>query len=150
MINWNLQKAANRLGVTVVTYQDPDFKYTDPVRVRGISTGFKMALSPLTEHKDFVGMHELAHIVLGHTTNEQLMNARGATFDRLEGIMELEAHSVAFVIAEQLGTFMDAKRELEYIKGAASWLGPNGGPAYLNANAPRLQNAAQTILSAGL
>lgn len=106
---------------------------------QGYATGRKVAVSPIAERPFPTLVHELAHVVLSHTTN-------GARLEDGAGIghaaAEVEAESVALLVLGSLG-----ESGLEYCRGyVQSYL---RGAAIEERTAQRIFKAADTILRAG-
>ena len=108
--------------------------------VQGYAIARKVAVSPVAERPLATLLHELAHVVLGHTSQDGTRLEDGAVIDRAE--REVEAESVAFLVLASLG-----ESGLEYCRGYVQH--------YLRGNtieertAQRIFKAADTILRAG-
>jgi antirestriction protein ArdC len=67
--------------------------------IQGFAIGRKIAVSPLAALPHKTTFHEIAHIVLGHTTSEKLVDSEQTAMH----IREVEAESVALICCETLG-----------------------------------------------
>jgi hypothetical protein len=107
--------------------------------IQGFAHQREIAVSPIAELPVKTTLHEIAHVVLGHTTSQKLVDLEH--MDR--NIREVEAESVALICCESLG-LEGAEAARGYIQ---HWLrGEKGIP---NQSAARIFSAAQTILKAG-
>ena len=107
--------------------------------VQGFAHQREIAVSPIAELPLKTTLHEMAHVVLGHTTSQKLVDLEH--MDR--NIREVEAEAVALICCESLG-LPGAEAARGYIQ---HWLqGERGIP---NHSAARIFSAAQTILKAG-
>jgi hypothetical protein len=107
--------------------------------VQGFAHERKIAVSPIAELPLKTTLHEIAHVVLGHTTSQKLVDLEH--MDR--NIREVEAESVALICCESLG-LPGAEAARGYIQ---HWL--QGDKEIPNQSAARIFSAAQTILKAG-
>ncbi|RAV17492.1 hypothetical protein DQP57_00250 [Mycobacterium colombiense] len=89
---------------------------------RGYSIGREVAIDPQERYPEFVAMHEMAHILLGHTmkfpeTVEEMWAALPALAQKVanEDLHEVEAHSVAIFAAGMAGVEFDMNQELDYL-----------------------------------
>jgi len=149
MINdWDFRTAARTLNIALVPFpEDQD--------CRGVSRARELALRPGEPHPVFVGVHEMAHIVLGHTTLPGVIEAKfsGKSDTRIKQEHEIEAHTVAILVAEKLqlidGIEWEEEAEIHYVYH-------NGGhneagiADHVLANADKIRSAAQIIVAAGL
>ncbi len=67
--------------------------------IQGFAMGREFAINPLAALPHKTIFHELAHIVLGHTTSEKLVDGE----ETARHIREVEAESVALICCETLG-----------------------------------------------
>jgi hypothetical protein len=130
---WDKAQALQALDIT-----ETAFKHLNG-NVQGYAKGRTVAINPVCERPFATLVHELAHIVLGHTTG-------GASLE--DGTVighstrEVEAESVALLVCGSLG-----ESGLEYCRGYVQ--------SYLMGNtidertAQRIFKAADTILRAG-
>ena len=107
--------------------------------VQGFAHQREVAVSPIAELPIKTTLHEIAHVVLGHTTSQKLIDLQH--MDR--NIQEVEAESVALICYESLG-LSGAEAARGYIQ---HWL--QGEKEIPNQSAARIFSAAQTILKAG-
>jgi antirestriction protein ArdC len=107
--------------------------------VQGFAHQREIAISPIAELPLKTTLHEIAHVVLGHTTSQKFIDLEH--MDR--NIREVEAESVALICCESLG-LPGAEAARGYIQ---HWL--QGEKEIPNQSAARIFNAAQTILKAG-
>lgn len=107
--------------------------------MQGFAHQREIAVSPIAELPLKTTFHETAHIVLGHTTSQKLVDLE--QIDR--NIREVEAESVALICCESLG-LPGAEAARGYIQ---HWL--QGEKEIPNQSAARIFSAAQTILKAG-
>jgi antirestriction protein ArdC len=107
--------------------------------IQGFAHQREIAISPIAELPLKTTLHEIAHVVLGHTTSQKLVDLEH--MDR--NIREVEAESVALICCESLG-LPGAEGARGYIQ---HWL--QGEKEIPNQSAARIFSAAQTILKAG-
>jgi antirestriction protein ArdC len=107
--------------------------------VQGFAHQREIAVSPIAELPLKTTLHEIAHVVLGHTTSQKFVDLEH--MDR--NIREVEAESVALICCESLG-LPGAEAARGYIQ---HWL--QGEKEIPNQSAARIFTAAQTILKAG-
>lgn len=123
---WDEATALHALDVKRVAFEHPDGN------VQGYSTARTVAINPVAALPHKTLLHELAHIVLGHTTQH----------DRSRSVEELEAESVALLCLEALGL-----PGSEYCRGyVQAWATSD---ALTDAVATRIMSAADAILRAG-
>lgn len=145
---WDVRRAATNLGITIVPF------WGNPITTRGISTEREFGINPEIREVEFVSFHEIAHIVLGHTTNkreQEFFRTMAWNLNHVD-IHEFEAHMVALSLAEILltpGVDYDLHKEQSYIENAVDndedWF-----LAALDASREDISKAAQKILTAGL
>lgn len=82
--------------------------------VQGYSQGRSYALNPVAAFPHLTRLHEIAHIVLGHTSEP-------AEYVMHRGLFEFEAEATAFLVANELGILDDraASKSRAYVQG---WL----------------------------
>lgn len=106
---WNLEMALAKLDITKTTYDIADGN------TQGYSTGRKYAINPMAQFPIKTTMHELAHIVLGHTSKEQMHE-----YADHRGIKEFQAEATAFLVCKELDVeAYDQSASRAYIQG---WL----------------------------
>lgn len=89
--DWSLERALDALDIKRV-----DYKLVDG-NTQGYSSGREFALNPLAAYPMKTLFHELAHIVLGHTSDEQI-----AEYSTHRGIKEFQAEAVAYIVSHEL------------------------------------------------
>lgn len=125
--------ALNALEIERVSFEHLDGN------CQGYATARKVAVSPIAAHPERTLLHEIAHVVLGHTT-EATMNDSGERTPK--DIRELEAEATAMLCCAALGLGgVDESRG--YIQ---SWY---RGQAVPEASAKRIFSAVDAILKAG-
>lgn len=108
---WDLQRAIAALDIEQVPYQLIDGN------TQGYSIDRKFAVSPVAVYPMKTAFHELAHVMLGHTTAATA--AAGEPLCR--GVREFQAEAVACLLAHETGLTDWAPEESRaYIQG---WLG---------------------------
>jgi antirestriction protein ArdC len=107
--------------------------------IQGFATGHEIAVSPLAALPHKTTFHEVAHIVLGHTTSEKMVDSEQTAVH----IREVEAESVALICCEALGL-----EGAEFCRGYIQhWLKAEREiPTH---SAARIFAAATSILKAG-
>ena len=131
---WDAETALRALNVERVAFTMLDGN------VQGYAKGRAVAISPITEQPESTLFHEMAHVVLGHTS-EGSLNSDSA--DRTpRDVRELEAECVALLCCESLG-LPGAAESRGYIQ---SWFTGNAVP---ERSAQRIFGAADQILRAG-
>jgi len=107
--------------------------------IQGFARHREIAVNPLAALPHKTTFHEIAHVVLGHTTSEKLVD--GEHIPR--HLCEVEAESVALICCETLG--LDGA---EFCRGYIQhWLKTE--KEILNHNAAHIFAAATSILKAG-
>ncbi len=129
---WNKDKALETLNIKETSFQS----------VNGNSQGYasdrEIAINPLAVLPHKTRFHELAHVVLGHTS-EGLMSDSELT---AKNIKEVEAESVAYILCDLLG-LEGAKESRGYIQ---HWL---QSESISDKSAQKIFGAADKILKAG-
>ena len=130
--SWDKAQAMQALDVTEIGFSYPDGN------VQGYAVGRNIAVSPVAALPHKTRFHELAHVVLGHTSEGQLADSERT----VKNIAEVEAESVAYICCSILGLpGLDECRG--YIQG---WL---RGHDITDKTAQRIFGAAEKILKAG-
>lgn len=107
--------------------------------IQGFANGRQIAVNPLAALPHKTAFHEIAHIVLGHTATEKLVDGEHAA----PHLREVEAESVALICCETLGL-----EGAEFCRGYIQhWL--KAEKDIPNQNAGRIFAAATSILKAG-
>ena len=130
---WDESLAFESLGIKRV-----DFDLMEG-NVQGYARKREVAVSPLAAHPARTLLHELAHVVLGHTV-ESAMNDSGERTPR--DVRELEAECTAMLVCASLG-LPGVEESRGYVQ---SWYAGNSVP---DRNAQRIFSAADKILKAG-
>jgi antirestriction protein ArdC len=129
---WSADAALAALSIERI-----EFTHTDG-NVQGFARGRSVAVSPLAYNPLRTLVHELAHVVLGHTTAAECSDA--GTLTRSE--REVEAEGTAYIVGSVLGIDgLDKSRG--YLQ---AWLGDG---AVSERSAARIFKAADTIIKAG-
>lgn len=135
---WVLQDALGVLAITQVPYESLDGNK------QGHSIGRTFAINPVAVHPLRTTFHELAHIVLGHTTPGGL-----AEYQLHRGSFEFEAEATAYLLMHELGLLdeQSASHSRAYIQG---WLrGVDGAERVSDGSIKAVFSAVTTILAAG-
>ncbi len=128
--DWDLDAAMTKLNITRCEFDYPDGNAQGFARERSV------ALNPVAQHPMRTMLHEIAHIMLGHTDTKDLCKMPIT-------IAELEAEAVAYLIADTFG--LDGASESRgYIQ---HWFGK--GKDVPEESAQRIFKVAQQILDAG-
>ena len=130
--DWHLSLALDALDVTLADFTHPDGN------CQGYASKRSIAINPVAALPEKTTFHELAHVVLGHTTEGE--HSDGEHLPR--SLREVEAEGVAYVLCSVLD-LAGAESARAYIQ---SWL---DGASIPERSAQRILTAAQTILEAG-
>jgi len=131
--SWDKSKALGILGI-----EEIPFEGVVNGNVWGFARGKQVAVSPLSPLPGRTLLHEIAHVVLGHTTEQDQQD--GAEMPR--NVREVEAEGVAFLCSAALG--LDGA---DYSRGYLQhWL---RGQPIEERTAQRIFKVADTILKAG-
>jgi antirestriction protein ArdC len=131
---FDLETALGSLHITRIAFDEINGN------VQGFARQREIAVNPLAALPRKTTFHEVAHIVLGHTANETLVD--GELTPR--HLREVEAESVALLCCETLG--LDGA---EFCRGYIQhWL--KTGEEIPNHSAARIFAAATSILKAGI
>jgi hypothetical protein len=107
--------------------------------IQGFAHGREISVNPLAALPHKTTFHEIAHIVLGHTTSEKLVDSEQTA----RHIREVEAESVALICCETLGL-----EGTDFCRGYIQhWLKTE--KEIPNQSAARIFAAATSILKAG-
>jgi antirestriction protein ArdC len=130
---WDKARALAALGITEEPFEHLDGNCQGYARARTI------AISPIAAHPWKTTLHELAHVVIGHTTEAELRDDERTPRD----IRELEAEATAMLCCAALGLpGIDESRA--YIQ---HWYG--AGQPVPESSARKIFKAADAILRAG-
>lgn len=129
---WDKQKALDKLLIKENAYESIDGN------VQGYASFHSFAINPIAIYPHKTTFHELAHIVLGHTTEHTMSDSEATPRD----IREVEAESVAYILCSILGL-----NGLEESRGYIQhWLKDN---QIDDRSAQKIFTCANTILNAG-
>ena len=131
---WDESHALAALNITRIAFVSLDGN------CQGYATGRTVAVSPIAAHPQKTLLHELAHVVLGHTLEGALNDGAEIT---PRDIRELEAECVALLCCESLG-LQGAVFSRGYIQ---AWFQGREVP---ERSAQRIFGAANEILKAGV
>jgi antirestriction protein ArdC len=131
---WNADTALSNLNVERTPFTMLDGN------VQGYAKQRTVAINPIAEQPESTLFHELAHIVLGHTSEGSLNS--DSTDRTPKDIRELEAEATALICCEALG-LPGAAESRGYIQ---SWFKGNEVP---ERSAQRIFHCADQILKAG-
>jgi antirestriction protein ArdC len=130
--DWDKAKALAALDISEVQFT------LGNGNVQGYASGRTIAINPVAALPHKTRFHELAHVVLGHTSEGALHDDERTPRD----IREVEAESVAYILCAHLGLpGLDEARG--YVQG---WL---ADAAITDKSAQRIFGAAEKILKAG-
>jgi antirestriction protein ArdC len=131
---WDLDTAHQRLDVRRVPYQLLDGN------TQGYSLGREYAINPVAVHPVKTTFHEIGHIILGHTTEDQLED-----YQQHRGVREFQAESTAYLTTHELGVLDETAASVSrgYVQG---WLRDQRPP---DPAIRQVFTATDTILKAG-
>lgn len=132
---WDAQRALAALQITEVPFEALDGN------CQGYARGREVAISPIAELPYKTRFHEVAHVVLGHTAEEDAPLAEQTS----RSMREVEAEAVALICLSVLG-LPGAQHCRGYIQ---HWNTERRGRAIPDSNARRIFKAADAILKAG-
>lgn len=135
--DWNQAHALDTLGIVEEPFTGTDGNCQGYARHRTI------AVSPVAELPNKTRFHELAHVVLGHTTEAEAGLSDSDLTPR--SLREVEAEAVALVCLEALG-LPGAEHSRGYIQ---HWNERRGAEPIPERSAQRIFKAADQILRAG-
>ena len=131
--DWSAELALTALQITEVPFEMTDGNCQGYARARTI------AVSPIAEHPHKTRFHEIAHVLLGHTTEHE--QADSPLTPRT--LREVEAESVAMLCGAALG-LPGVEQSRGYIQ---VW--NHSGQPIPEESARRIMKTADTILKAG-
>jgi len=107
---WSRDRALHALKITQTRYMLVDGN------TQGYSSGREVAINPVAVYPFKTLIHELAHIVAGHTSEEQM-----AEYSKHRGLKEFEAEATAYLVMNELGALeqFNAAESRHYIQ---TWL----------------------------
>lgn len=129
---WSAEKALAALEINQVEFAYPDGN------CQGYASGRTIAINPVAALPHKTRFHELAHVVLGHTT-EGVMNDDDRT---PRDVREVEAEGTAYILC----ALLDLPGLSESRGYVQSWL---AGAEISERSAQRIYKAADTIFKAG-
>lgn len=131
---WSEERALSELSITRVPFAMLDGN------AQGYSFERNVAISPVAVYPLKTLFHELAHVVLGHTAPDQMVE-----YGKHRGIKEFQAEATAYLCMNDIGAteHMDASASRGYIH---SWLGGKTPP---DSAIKDVFKAVDTILKAG-
>lgn len=132
---WQLDRALKTLDITEVPFEELDGN------IQGYAQARTIAVSPVAELPHKTRFHELAHVLLGHTTDEKLTDSETTP----RSLREVEAEAVAMACGEALGLPGSAESR-GYIQ---HWNRLNGNQPIPEASARKILKVASRILEAG-
>jgi antirestriction protein ArdC len=109
--DWNKAEALAELDVTEEPFASADGN------TQGYSVERRLAINPVAANPAKTLMHELAHIVLGHTSDEGIAKYGSSRSHR--GIAEFQAEATALLVCKELGIDCDESGSRAYIQ---TWL----------------------------
>lgn len=112
--DWDKDQALANLDIEQVPFADGDSN------TQGYATGNKLAMNPVAAHPLPTMLHEMAHIVLGHTAKD-----KAADYAAHRGVMEFQAEAVALLVAKELD--VPGYNEAESRGYIQHWLGHSAG-----------------------
>lgn len=130
--DWDANKALEALDITQVNYADVNGN------CQGYATGRTFAINPLAVLPNKTRFHEMAHIVLGHTSEGLCADSERTPRD----IREVEAESVAYILCSVF-ELPGLEESRGYIQ---NWL---NDAEITEKSARRIFSAADKILKAG-
>jgi hypothetical protein len=135
---WDAERALTALSIERIP-----FNHTDG-NVQGFARKRQVAINPLAQLPYKTLFHELGHVILGHTTEEDFADAETTP----RSLREVEAESVALLCCESLG--LDGA---EFCRGyIQNWLSRGSGfnaEAIPEKSAQKIFRAADQIIRAG-
>lgn len=107
---WSPARALGALAINKVAFEHVDGN------MQGYSCGNELAINPVAKYPLKTLLHEMGHIVIGHTVPERL-----AEYQEHRGIFEFEAEGTAYLAMNELNAHeqFDAAESRAYIQG---WL----------------------------
>jgi hypothetical protein len=93
---WDVETALQKLNITKVPFRKND------ANIQGYARGREIALNPLAVHPGKTLMHEIGHVILGHTLPETITE-----YETHRGIMEFQAEATAHLTMNELGQLTD-------------------------------------------
>jgi antirestriction protein ArdC len=135
MPTWNSDKALSALDIQRVAFTDTDGNCQGYAKKRSI------AVSPIAQLPHKTLFHEMAHVILGHTSEADFSDTERTP----KNLREVEAEAVALLCCEALD-LDGAQFSRGYIQ---EWLKRGGDSAIPEKSAQKILKAADQILKAG-
>jgi len=133
--SWNVDRALRALEV-----QRADFTLLDG-NCQGYAQKRSIAINPVAQLPQKTLFHEVAHVILGHTSEADFSDSEHTP----KSLREVEAEAVAMLCCEALG--LDGA---EFCRGyIQEWLRRDGAIAIPEKSAHKILRAADQILKAG-
>jgi antirestriction protein ArdC len=89
--DWDKDQALANLAITEVPFTEGDGN------IQGYAFENKLAMNPVAAHPMATMIHEMAHIVLGHTAKD-----KAADYAQHRGVMEFQAEATALLVCKEL------------------------------------------------
>lgn len=130
---WDKSRALAALNVTEIPFDMPDGN------CQGFARGRSIAVSPIAANPLKTTFHELAHVIIGHTSEGELLDDERTP----RNLRELEAEATAMLVCAALGLpgIEEARGYIQH------WVGL--GAAVPESSARKIFKAADAILRAG-
>jgi antirestriction factor ArdC-like protein/uncharacterized protein DUF955 len=135
LTEWQSERA-----LTVLDIQEIPFTHTDG-NCQGYAKKRQIAINPVAQLPHKTRFHELAHVILGHTTEADFTDTELTP----RNLREVEAEAVALLCCEALNV-----EGADYCRGYIQhWLRPGAGEVIPEKSAQKIFRAADQILRAG-
>lgn len=131
---WDVQTALQKLGIRHEPFESINGN------LQGYSHGTAIAINPVAVHPEKTLMHEISHVVLGHTLPHHLEE-----YQTHWGVMEFQAEAAAYLILNEL-EMMDEETASHSRGYLRHWLGNEQPPEHA---IRQVFTAADRILRAG-
>lgn len=132
LTDWSLDRAADSLDIARLPFTDINGN------TQGFAKGKAISVSPIAANPAKTGIHEIAHVLLGHTSDGAIVDGEVL----VRSIVEAEAEAVALIVTDALG-LPGQESCRAYIQ---HWWGTDPIP---EASARRIFTVADRILKAG-
>jgi hypothetical protein len=94
---WDVQTALDKLGIRRVPFENTNGN------LQGYSQGVEIAINPVAVHPEKTLLHEVGHVVLGHTLPHSLDD-----YQTHRGTKEFQAEATAYLTMNELGQLDEA------------------------------------------
>lgn len=131
---WDPKQAMEALGISEIAFDQLNGN------IQGFARETSLAINPVNPMPHKTRFHEIAHIVLGHTKDGDMVDSERIPHN----LIEVEAEGVAMIMCESLG-LPGAEFSRGYIQ---VWYGM--GEEIPEANARRIFSAVNRIIQAGM